>query len=448
MDQAGRDEVTIKTREDGPYKVTGPVSLTDAAGVPYPHVEGPLALCRCGRSRTKPYCDGSHRRTGFCARQRATGSPGPPRRGRRETAGSPGPSTLAVHAGLPRPVDGEPLLPGPVFAAPFHLAGDPAPGRPSGYARAAHPTTERLEAALGALEGGEAVAFASGMGAIAAVMLSLLRAGDVLVAPHDGYFDVRALIERELEPRGVQARLVPTEDAAIAAALDGARLLWLETPSNPRLDVVDVEALAAAAHAQGALVAVDDTLATPLRLRPLDLGADYAVAAATKQLSGHSDLLLGYAAVRDPERARALRAHRGLTGGVPGPFEAWLAHRSLATLAVRVERQEATAEALAAMLAAREDVGWVRWPGLGALVTFDLGARERAEAFLAACELVAEATSFGGVHATAERRARWGADDVPGGLVRLSVGLEDAPDLLADVERALDAAGRAVGPGA
>jgi cystathionine gamma-lyase len=158
---------------------------------------------------------------------------------------------------------------------------------------------------------------------------------------------------------------------------------------------------------------------------------------ATKNLAGHSDLVMGFVAVADPERAAALRAWRIATGSIPGPFEAWLVHRSLATLALRLERQEANARAVAELLLARGDVTGVRWPGFGSVVSFDLGTAERAQAFLGACELVAEATSFGGLHSNAERRARWGTDAVGEGFIRFNAGIEDAADLLADVERAL-----------
>jgi len=408
------EDVVIKVREHGPYKVTGPVTLTDAQGTALPVPQDTaLVLCRCGRSRTKPYCDSSHARGG---------------------------GTTCVHAGLPPAREGDPLFPSPVFAAPFHFSGDPAEGGAPFYGRYSNPTWGAWERAIGDLEGGEAVAFASGMAAISAVLLTTLQAGDVLVLPSDGYYTVRTLAERHLEPRGVEVRLVPTDDAAIRRALPGASLLWIETPSNPSLDVVDIAALAVVARDAGALVAVDNTLATPLRQRPLELGADITVASATKQLSGHSDVVLGYVATREPARLAELQSWRTETGAIPGPFEAWLAHRSLATLAVRVDRQEATAAELARMLAAREDVAGARWPGLGCVIALDLVTAERAQAFLAASELVAEATSFGGVHSTGERRARWGGDDVSPGLVRLSIGLEDVRDLVTDLAQALDSA--------
>jgi cystathionine gamma-lyase len=348
-----------------------------------------------------------------------------------------GDSTRASHAGLPARADGEPFLPGPTFAAPYHLAGDPDASR-FNYGRYDNPTWARLESALGELEGGQALVFASGMAAVTAVVVPALTPGDVLVAPSDAYPGIRAIARDVLEPRGVEVRLVPTADAAVREALPGAALVWLESPSNPGLDVLDVAALASEARAAGAAVAVDNTLAGPLRQRPLELGADFSVTSASKHLSGHSDIVLGVVAVADDDRAAGLRSWRSATGSIPGPFEAWLAHRSLATLALRLERQEASAAAIVQWLREREDVTDVRWPGVGSVVCFDLGSQARAQAFLGASDLVAEATSFGGLHSNAERRGRWGTDEVSPGYIRLNVGIEDAADLLADLEQALD----------
>jgi cystathionine gamma-lyase len=344
---------------------------------------------------------------------------------------SGGDSTRAVRAGVPEAQQGAPFLPGPVFAAPYHLRG---PGDPSGYARYANPTWAAYEAALGELEGGEAVVFASGMAAATAVLLPV---GGRVVLPADGYYNVRQLASQHARGDVVE---VPSTTEAFVAACEGAELVWVETPTNPGLDVVDVRAVADAAQAAGARLVVDPTLATPLRLRALEQGADLVCCSATKALSGHSDLVLGYVAARDPEAVATLRSWRGVTGSVPGPLEVWLAHRSLATLGVRLERQEATAAALAEALRARADVTDVRWPGLGGVVVFDLRTEARATAFLAACSLVAEATSFGGLHSSAERRARWGIEPVSEGFIRLSAGIEDADDLVADVLGALDAA--------
>jgi cystathionine gamma-lyase len=355
-----------------------------------------------------------------------------------EPLGPPGPSTRAAHAGLPPRAQGEPYLPGPVFAAPYHLQG-PVDASRYAYGRYANPTWDRLEAALGELEGGEVVVFSSGMAAVSAVAIATLGPGDVLVAPSDGYPGVRSIAQEHLEPRGVEIRLVPTDANAVIGAMAAATLVWVETPSNPGLDVLDVAALADAAHAAGAALVVDNTLAGPLRQRVLGLGADLSVTSASKHLTGHSDLVLGYVAARDPARAASLRTWRGTAGAIPGPFEAWLAHRSLATLAVRLERQEQNAAAILELLRARADVTGARWPGMGSVVCFTLESAERAQAFLAALTLVAEATSFGGLHSSAERRGRWGTDAVPDGFIRLSTGIEDTVDLCADIERALDA---------
>jgi cystathionine gamma-lyase len=351
---------------------------------------------------------------------------------------TPGDGTRAVNAGLPPPRQGAPLLPGPTFASYYHLEGDPQ-DVDYVYGRYGNPTWTLYERALGELEGGTAVAFPSGMAAASAVLVPLLLgAGDVLIAPADGYPAVRTLATGHLSDCGVEVRLVPAAESPSDEALRGAKIVWIETPSNPGLETIDIGAVAQRAHAAGALVAVDNTLATPLGQLPLELGADYSVSSDSKHLTGHGDLILGHVAVADPARAEALVAWRTQTGAVPGPFEAWLAHRSLATLGLRLERQEANARALAEALRARDDVSDVRWPGVGSVVCFDAGSQARAEAFLGGCELVAEATSFGGLHSSAERRARWGSDAVAEGFIRFNAGIEDAPDLVADVERALE----------
>jgi cystathionine gamma-lyase len=372
---------------------------------------------------------------------------------------SRGAATRVVHAGLPAPAQGEPFLPGPTFAGPFHLAGD-ADAHRYGYQRYGNPTWTHYEAALSELEGGQAVVFSSGMAAVSAVLLELLEAGDVLIAPSDAYPGIRDVAASHLVPAGVDVRLVPTDQQAIREAMASGpapSLVWVEVPSNPELTVLDLPALAADVHAAGALLAVDNTLATPLSQRPLSLGADLSMASATKALSGHSDLVLGHVACRTTLYAERLVAHRSRTGAIPGPFEVWLAHRSLATLDVRVRRQCSNALALAEALEADDRVHGVRYPGLpghpghdiaarqmdglfGMVLGFELADATTAQAFLAACELVAEATSFGGNHTTAERRARWGSDAVSEGFVRLSAGLEDPADLIADVRQALDTA--------
>ncbi|MGW0826223.1 cystathionine gamma-lyase [Streptomyces sp. NPDC002845] len=367
-----------------------------------------------------------------------------------------GDGTRAVRAGLPAPVKHEPPLPGPAFAAHYHLPGDPT--GPYTYGRDENPTWSLLERAIGELEApgrddAETLAFPSGMAATSAVLFSQLRTGDIAVLPNDGY-QALPLVREQLEAYGVEVRTAPTAGDAQLDVLDGAKLLWIETPSNPGLDVCDVRRLSEAARARGCLVAVDNTLATPLGQRPLELGADFAVASGTKQLTGHGDVLLGYVVGRDAGLMAAVRRWRKIVGAIPGPMEAWLAHRSLATLQLRADRQNANALALAEALRERPEVTGLRYPGLpddpahkiasqqmrryGCVVSFSLPTRARADRFLGALRLVDDATSFGGVRSTAERRGRWGGDAVPEGFIRFSAGAEDTEDLVADVLRALD----------
>jgi cystathionine gamma-lyase len=363
--------------------------------------------------------------------------------------------TRSVRAGQPDGgVPGRPFLPGPVFAAPYHLdpVAGPQPGV-DGYGRTDNATWRALEDAIGELEGGGCVAFSSGLAAVSAALLTLPRPGDTVVLPADGYYTTRTLARDALAANGVRVLFAPT--AGPYPTFDGVRLVLLETPANPGLDVCDIVSLARRAHDAGALVAVDNTTPTPLGQRPLELGADLVVASASKALTGHSDLILGYACAADPDLVARLRTWRASTGGVPGPFEAWLAHRSLGTLDLRLARQAENAAAVADLLATRAEVLSVRWPGRPAdpgyeiarrqmrripgIVTFVLASKAHVDAFLTASRLVAAATSFGGLHTTADRRAQWG-DDAPEGLVRLSCGIEDTDDLVADLSAALDAA--------
>ncbi|MGK2937134.1 MAG: cystathionine gamma-lyase [Solirubrobacteraceae bacterium] len=368
-------------------------------------------------------------------------------------SGRHAPATRVVHAGLPDPEQGAPILPGPTFAGPYHLRGEPD-STPYGYGRYANPTWTALESAIAELEEGPVLTFASGMAAVSAVLLPALDRGDVLVLPDECYGGVPALARARLAPAGVQLRVAGGGTEGLVAACAGATVVWLESPTNPGLNVIDVAAVATAAHEAGAELIVDGTLATPLLQQALALGADVVVCSGSKHLTGHSDLILGYVAVRDAARLDPVRSWRSSVGAVPGPFEAWLAHRSLATLDVRLDRQCANALTLAELLSGRDDVTDVRYPGLsshphhalaaaqmhgrfGGMLGFDLGSERRAQAFLDACGLVAEATSFGGVHSMAERRARWGLEAVGEGFIRFSAGVEDPGDLCADVVAAL-----------
>ncbi len=363
-------------------------------------------------------------------------------------------ATRVLHAGLPQVQQGAPFLPGPTFAAPYHLSGDPL-NSPYQYGRNDNPTWAAYEQALGELEGGPTVLFSSGMAAVTAMLAVALSRGDTVVMPSDGYYAARSLASDFSERLGVELRLAPTANDVQASLVRDAKLVWLESPTNPGLDVCDIKNMARAAHEAGALVVVDNTTATVLGQRPLELGADFSLASDTKGMTGHSDILLGHVAAKDPAWAERLRAWRSQTGSIPGPMETWLAHRSLATLDVRLERQCNNTLAISEFLLSRPEASMVRYPGLasdpahevatrqmsrfGMIVTFCLESREKADRFLRASTLVWEATSFGGVHTTAERRGRWGGDEVPEGFIRMSVGCEDAEDLAADLSRAFAA---------
>jgi cystathionine gamma-lyase len=330
-----------------------------------------------------------------------------------------------------------------VFAAPFHLG----VGDEDFYGATDNPTWRILESALGALDGGHCVLFPSGMGAIATVLRTLTDVGDTVVVPSDGYYLTRELLADRV------VRYVPTAGEWTAEVLAGARMVLLETPSNPGMDVCDIAAVSALAHAAGALVAVDNTTATPIGQRPLALGADLTVASDTKAVAGHSDVVLGHVSAADPALADRLRTARRHAGLSPGPFEAWLAHRGLGTLDLRLARQAANASALVAALRDHPSVCGLRWPGdpadpaypvasrqmrrFGGVLSFVLPSHAAVDAFLAGSQLLAAATSFGGLHSTVDRRARWG-DPVPAGFVRFSCGIEDTDDLTADVLAALD----------
>lgn len=366
-------------------------------------------------------------------------------------------TTRIVRSTLTAAEPGKPLHSGPVFAAPYHVPGDPA-GVSYTYARSHNPTWTDLERTIGEMESGpgyaaSALVFASGMAACAAVFGSILRPGDVAVLPANAYYAARVLAQDYFAKMGVTIRTAPTAGNAQKNLLEGARLLWIETPSNPTMEIADIAELSEAAHKTGTLVAVDNTTPTPLGQRPLALGADLSVASDTKAMTGHSDLLLGHVAVRDPELHARLDQWRTLTGAVLGPMEAWLAHRSIATLPLRLERACANAQRIAEFLATRPEAAEVLYPGLpthpghaiakkqmrsfGPIVSFTLRDKAAAETFLAKSKLITNATSFGGITTTAERRARWGGDTIPEGFIRLSAGCEDIEDLLADIAQAL-----------
>jgi cystathionine gamma-synthase len=363
------------------------------------------------------------------------------------------PESIVVASGRPERSTHAPVNAPIVLSATFHHgAGDNPYVREVGT-----PAVHAFEAVLGELEGGTALAFASGMAAIAAVVEGR-PAGSVVVVPDACYGGTVGIFARQQELGRLTVRSVDVADTeAVLRALPGAQLLWLESPTNPLMGVVDLPVLADAAHVEGALVCVDSTFNTPLVLRPLAYGADLVMHSATKFLSGHSDVLMGALVVRSPQLAAELHVRRTLTGGVAGALEAYLGLRGLRTLAVRMERAQANAGELAARLAAHPAVQRVRYPGLpadpfheratrlhngyGALLSFDVaGTEEDAERVCQRVQLITHATSLGGVESLMERRARYAVDaacGTPPNLVRLSVGIEHVEDLWADLAAAL-----------
>jgi cystathionine gamma-synthase len=294
------------------------------------------------------------------------------------------------------------------------------------YQRFAHPTGVECERVLGELDGGEALLFPSGSAAITALVLSELAPGQMIALAEGAYYGTGALFTT-LERWGL--RFVEFDQTGPPPA--GADLVWLEAPSNPFLTMPDLEA--AAAHPSR--VVVDSTAATPVYLRPLEHGADYVVHSATKYLGGHDDLLLGAVVCRDADSSARLGEFRGRTGVVAAPDSAWLLLRSLKTLRPRLERQTETASELAKRLQGHDAVETVRYPGFGGLLSFDVrGDARRVETSL---NLIANATSLGGVDTALESRSRWEGGRVPENLLRLSVGLEDVDELWSDLEQAI-----------
>jgi len=368
------------------------------------------------------------------------------------------PETAVICAGRPRHAAGEPLNVPIVLASNFHAGAMAAPGSGEdgrAYSRTdATPGWEALETAVGQVEGGHAVAFSSGMAAVAAV-LDLLPAGARVVAPADCYFGVGELLaDGQQQGRWAVDRVDLTDTAGVQAAVAGADLLWLETPSNPLLDIADLPALCAAGHHAGALVGADNTFATPLLQQPLALGADVVVHSATKFIGGHSDLLSGITITREQALAGRLRHRRGLSGATPGALEAFLALRGLRTLALRLDRGQANAAELARRLDEHPAVSRVRYPGLpgdpghrtaaaqmtgfGAVLAFEVADAPTADRLCDAVHIIVPATSLGGVETTIERRSKLpGQEHVPPGLLRLSAGCEHIDDLWHDLNTAL-----------
>ena len=349
------------------------------------------------------------------------------------------PETIAVGAGRPERVPGAP------FNAPITLASNLTPGAGSEYARDGSPAWNSFESVLGELEGGQALAFASGIAAATAVF-DLVPAKAAVVAPRHAYSGTLTQL-RERARRGlIDLRLVDIDDTReVLDAASGAALVWIESPANPTLELADIEAISHAAAEEGTAVAVDNTFATPLRQRPLDLGADFVVHSASKLLGGHSDLVLGAVVTNSNRAYRALTVRRTNLGSIPGAMECWLATRGIRTLHVRLDRAEANAREIHRRLNASRDIQYSRYPGFGTIIAFEVvGGAEIAQKLTEQSQVIAYSTSLGGVESSWERRRRHPAEasSVPDGLIRLSVGIEDVDDIWADIEQAMSALGR------
>ena len=345
---------------------------------------------------------------------------------------------------------GDPVALPITASSTFYLPGDPDGSH--FYGRNANPTVEEVEAEIGILEAGEAVLFPSGMAAIASVFFGYLRPGDTVLVHADGYYNVRLLIETHFTPAGIKVRTCPTADME-TADMTGCRLVVIETPSNPGLAVCDIARVAHRAKTAGALLVADNTTATAICQQPLNLGADMVVMSDTKAMAGHSDILAGHVAARDVALLDPVKTWRRLAGAIVSPFDAYLLHRGISSLELRLSRANSNAMAAAETLRAHPKVQSVNYPGLtndpshevasrqmrgfGPIVSFTLSSRKQAENFIENNLLIVPATSFGGVHSSAECRIRWG-DAVPEGFVRLACGIEPTGDFVSSLTRTLD----------
>ena len=358
-----------------------------------------------------------------------------------------------VAAGRPAKQPDGALNPPIALNSTFHEGG------PVGYGRYGNETWSALEEAISVLEGGKTLLFSSGMAAISAVF-SLLPEGAVIVAANNGYQGTTTLLKKLHESEKLKVRFVnlANTDECIAA-IPGAQMLYLESPINPLLEVVDLPKIIAAGKAAGCGVAVDNTLATPLLQNPLALGADISIHSVTKYLSGHSDLILGSLSTKDQALYGRLEQSRRYGGAIAGPFEAWIALRGLRTFALRMQRSQENAMELATRLSKDSRISKVRYPGLatdsyhslaksfmkgfGAMISFDVNASvEQIDLMCNSSKLITNATSLGGVESIWERRRRWATESatVPETLIRFSVGIENVEDLWADIQQSLTAA--------
>jgi len=346
------------------------------------------------------------------------------------------PETSAITAGRPEVAPDASLNPPIVFSSTYHAGG------PIGYGRYGNESWSALESAISELEGGQTLSFSSGMAAISAVF-SILPIGAPVVASNQGYSGTMGLLNQHQASGRLEVRFVDiTNTEEVIGAMKGAALLWIESPTNPCLDIADLAALISAAKKQSIGVGVDNTFATPLVQKPLSMGADIVMHSVTKFLAGHSDVVLGSLSIADPALYKRLEESRRFNGGIPGPFEAWLALRGIRTFPVRFRAAEANAKTLVTRLQSHAKITKVRYPGFGAVISFEIdGNAEKAEKVCESSRLIAHATSLGGVESLWERRRRWAGESpsVPEQLIRLSVGCEHVDDIWQDIEQALAA---------
>jgi cystathionine gamma-synthase len=344
------------------------------------------------------------------------------------------PETSAITAGRPDPAPDASLNPPLVFSSTYHAGG------PVGYGRYGNESWSALESAISELEGGATLSFASGMAAISAVF-SILPIGAPVVASNQGYSGTMGLLNQHHSTGRLEVRFVEiTNTEEVIAAMKGAALVWLESPTNPCLDVADLPALITAAKKSGSGVAVDNTFATPLVQKPLTMGADIVMHSVTKFLAGHSDVVLGSLSTKDEALYKRLEESRRFNGSIPGPFEAWLALRGIRSFPVRFRAAESNAKELVLRLSKHPKITKVRYPGFGAVISFEVdGTAQDAEKVCESSQLITHATSLGGIESLWERRRRWALESqsVPEQLIRLAVGCEHVDDLWADIQQAL-----------
>lgn len=344
------------------------------------------------------------------------------------------PETSAITAGRPDTAPDAPLNPPIILSSTYHAGG------PVGYGRYGNESWSALEAAIGELEGGATLSFSSGMAAVSAVF-SILPIGAPVVASNQGYSGTMGLLNQLHTTGRLEVRFVEiTNTEEVIAAMKGAALVWLESPTNPCLDVADLPTIITAAKKLGIGVAVDNTFATPLVQKPLIMGADIVMHSVTKFLAGHSDVVLGSLSTNDEALFKRLEESRRFNGSIPGPFEAWLALRGIRSFPVRFRAAESNAKDLVVRLSQHSKITKVRYPGFGAVISFEVaGTAQAAEKVCESSKLITHATSLGGIESLWERRRRWALESpsVPEQLIRLSVGCEHVDDLWEDIQQAL-----------